>query len=163
VFCDLNPKNVLFKSNDRLHAKLTDFGLAVEADEDTPLGEPDVEASGQEHSMAPEQWGGSRSMSIDIYALGVMGWALVTGAAVFEATSIVSPGNHMLYREALMQMHLNGTPRDPRELRPEVPAALAATILSGLEKDPGRRPATAGLFAQAFDEASRRWGEIWRT
>jgi hypothetical protein len=43
--------------------------------------------------------------------------------------------------------HLEGDPADPAATRPEIGAQLSMAVLTGLEKDPARRPRSAGDYA----------------
>ncbi|MEN8152165.1 MAG: serine/threonine-protein kinase [Planctomycetota bacterium] len=163
AFRDLNLGNVLYCSADgTLEAKLTDFGLACRAgDPGERLGLPDVNAPGQEHFTAPEQWCGSTAPCEDVYALGAVGWTILTGAVPFEAPQEMlcpeSEGEWYAYRRALMKMHRRQHPRDPRELRPDVPEGAAEAILACLEKKPKKRPADLGRLATDFAGDCRDW------
>ena len=46
-------------------------------------------------------------------------------------------------------------PQSPRERDPSVPRALADIVLNGLDKDPARRPPSAGAFATKLRAAAR--------
>ncbi len=79
---DLKPANVIVDSNGA--AKIVDFGLARLHQEETAAA-PDggsVGVAGTLHFMAPEQASngkGSRAMAVDVYALGVMFYRILTG------------------------------------------------------------------------------------
>lgn len=99
----------------------------------------------------------------DIYALGVVGYLLLTGHYVFEGRSVAE----------VSEKHLNETPVPPsarvgRQICPE----LEAAILRCLEKDPDARPqstaelshtlASCPLAAEWTIERRRAWWEQHR-
>ena len=120
--------------------KITDFGLA------RPLqGDSDLTRSGDlvgtPAYMAPEQGADpTRSISpaCDTYALGVILYELLTGRPPFQAAGAVETVAQVLHQE----------PVSPRRLRPTVPRDLETICLKCLEKEPGRRYATALELAE---------------
>ncbi|MFN8608439.1 MAG: serine/threonine-protein kinase [Vulcanimicrobiota bacterium] len=127
---DLKPDNILLDS--RGQAVIADFGLARCLDMQT-MTRTDV-VLGSPAYMSPEQIGGEKILrgSSDLYALGVIGYELITGRLPFQ-------GDLM----QVMMGHLRDQPRPPSSWRPNIPANLEALLLSLLEKDPARRPPTA--------------------
>src|SRR6185369_12468116 len=99
--------------------------------------------------MAPEQCSGLEvDARADIYALAVIAYQMLCGQVPFETETL----------SQLIQQQIQTAPKSPRELDATVPEALAGVVLSGLEKDPAKRPPTAGTFAQRLRSASE--GEI---
>jgi len=83
---------------------------------------------------APEQVGGERvDGRADLYALGCLLYALLTGRPPLPRATPL----------AAAEAHLRRQPPDPRRLRPDIPAELAALVLYALAKDPGARPPSA--------------------
>lgn len=75
--------------------------------------------------MAPEQLPGQDlDPRADLYATGAVLFECVTGRNVFLAPNLM----------AMMAKHLEEAPEDPRNLNPEVPAALSQVILKALAK-----------------------------
>jgi len=70
----------------------------------------------------------------DLYAVGAVGFFLLTGRPVFQASTVVEVFSHHLH-----------TPPDPpsRHAPRPVPPALDALILQCLAKEPSQRPADA--------------------
>jgi serine/threonine-protein kinase len=77
----------------------------------------------------------------DIYALGAVGYFLLTGGPVFSASTIVE----------VCGKHLHEKPMPPAQrLGRPVPADLSEVILSCLAKRPQDRPASAGVLRSAL-------------
>src|SRR4051812_28936034 len=131
VHRDLKPGNVWLTADGT--AKLGDFGLAVSLDR-TRLTQAGMMV-GTVSYMPPEQAiGGEVTPGSDLYSLGAMLYELVTGRPPFVGDESV----------AIITQHLNTPPVSPTWHTPDLSAGLEALILRLMEKDPGRRPASAG-------------------
>ena len=93
-------------------------------------------ATGTPGFMAPEiALGQNVDARTDIYAMGCVAYWLLTGRLVFEEE------NHV----ATILAHAQKTPVPPsRRTEIEIPAELENLIMACLEKDPNRRPSSAG-------------------
>jgi serine/threonine protein kinase len=113
-------------------ARLLDFGLARR-----PGGTDEEHVSGSPHYLAPERAaGGPPSVAADIYALGVLGYQMLTGTLPFEGNIVEIMMNHMtLPVESPSQRR--GEPLDD---------ALETLIMRALEKDPANRHPSAAAF-----------------
>lgn len=134
---DLKPANVLIDQDDQV--RITDFGLAKHTDNDSSLTASGA-AVGTPNYMAPEQASGHGDRAgrpADVYALGAVLFALVTGRPPFVGETIV---------QTLMQVVHRPTP-SPREFRPDVPADLETVLLKCLEKEPKDRYQSADALA----------------
>ncbi|MCB9418849.1 MAG: serine/threonine protein kinase [Ardenticatenaceae bacterium] len=146
VHRDVKPANVII--NVQSQPILMDFGIAkiVGGSQHTATGA----VLGTARYMSPEQIQGQRiDARTDIYSLGVMLFEMVSGRAPFEAESAMT----------LMMMHVQDTPPNVNDLRPDVPAALAYVIDKALAKNPANRYQSAAEFAAALrqlDTASLR-------
>ncbi len=138
VHRDLKPANVLLDLDGV--PRLTDLGIARRNASGHSLTQTG-EILGTAEYIAPEQVDSSKSVDrrADLYALGIMLHALVTGAPPFRGDTL-----------SVLQMHLKMTAERPGALV-NVPPALDALVAKLLEKDPARRPANAEIVADELD------------
>lgn len=133
--------------------KVLDFGLVKARDRpDAPDLTMHRFAGGTPAHMAPEQAVGDGVVDArtDIYSLGCVAYWLLTGHLVFDGESPL----------AMIADHARTPPAPPSEKTElEIPAALERVVMRCLEKDPGRRPATADDVAAelAACDVARTW------
>jgi hypothetical protein len=144
---DLKPDNVFVLAGEPLRVKVLDFGFAKVTDRllmdglrtaaDTLLGTPLY--------MAPEQIRSSRDVDhrADLWSLGVMAYELLLGEAPFRQRKIAD-----LFVEIL-----TAPIAPPRQVRPEMPAALDAWAAVALNRDPERRYQSGDSLAEGLANA----------
>jgi serine/threonine-protein kinase len=137
VHRDVKPANVLLEADGA--AALGDLGLA-RGRGDTMLTLPG-RAIGTLDYLAPELVRGvAASASTDVYALGCVAFAALTGSPPFAGRSAMQTAF----------AHLEEPPPNLATLRPEVGARLADAIATALAKAPEARPPGAEAYAAAL-------------
>lgn len=143
VHRDMKPDNVLLAAQ---HAMITDFGIAKVL---TDVGSTSLTATGLAIGtplyMAPEQISGERTVDgrADLYAVGVIGYQLLTGEPPFRGSSAT----------ALLMAHVSHPVPSIAAQRPTTPPALEAFVRRLLEKAPADRFASAMEAIAALDRA----------
>ncbi len=140
VHRDIKPDNVLLSGR---HALVTDFGVAKALSEATgrhQLTSAGI-ALGTPAYMAPEQAVGESNIDqrVDIYALGVLGYELVSGRTPFTGRT----------SQEVLAAHVTQQPEPLCIRRPACPPGLEAVIMKCLAKRPADRWQSADeLLAQ---------------
>src|SRR5262249_37894971 len=138
---DLKPSNVLVNTEGQL--KLCDFGVAKVLTSSTHetqggllVGTPEYMSPEQAHGQARDA-----GPAADVYALGTILYAILTGRPPFQSAPIPQPPERVRPQE----------PAPPRRLQPSVPHDLQTICLKCLQKDPRRRYTTAAALAEDLD------------
>jgi serine/threonine protein kinase len=148
VHRDMKPENIYMVRRDDDHdfVKIVDFGIAKMSDIDTP-GAPGRKLTktgmifGTPEYMSPEQAAGkSLDHRVDIYALGVILFELLTGRVPFVGDTFMG----------VLTQHMFEPPPPLREVHSatDVPSEVEAIIYKALAKDPNAR-------FQSMDEMAR--------
>jgi eukaryotic-like serine/threonine-protein kinase len=116
-------------------ARLVDFGVAKAAGRLQTTREGQLK--GKLAYMAPEQITGVVTRKTDVYAASVCLWEALTSRRLFQGDN----------DGALLHQVLNGVVRPPSEIVPALDPAWDPIVLRGLERDEGRRYATAREMA----------------
>ncbi|HEX6312489.1 MAG TPA: protein kinase [Acidimicrobiia bacterium] len=128
VHRDVKPANVLLARDGTV--KLADFGIAKATADATAGLTLTGQVMGTPRYLAPEQAAGTGATHrSDLYAAGVVLYEMVAGEPPFTGDTPM----------ALALAHQQAPVPPLAARRPEVPAALVATIGRALEKDPERR------------------------
>ena len=141
VHRDVKPHNILVEKG---HAWLTDFGLA-RAEHSEALTRTGA-VLGTPQYMAPEQVRGDVKRlgpATDVWALGAILYEVLAGTAPFAGETAAE-----LY-EAVLAFD----PAPPSASRPGVAADFDTICLKALDRDPRRRYANAGAFADDLARA----------
>ena len=140
VHRDIRPDNVLYEE-DSGRALLSDFGIAAilargeggQASRITKTGE----LVGDPSYMSPEQLiGGEVTERSDVYALGLLGFELLTGRGPYEAKS----------KREMFSAHVHQQPRKLSEFRPDADRELERVIERCLQKEPEHRPNASDVY-----------------
>ncbi len=136
---DFKPSNVLLDAAGNTF--LADFGIAKVQEATVHLtGEKTI---GTPAYMAPEMFHkGDLTNTVDIYAMGVTLYQMLTGTAPFRGEVA-----------NIMYSHLHRPVPDVRQLNPNVPYSVQRVIHTAMAKDPNHRYPSASIMAEALDQA----------
>ncbi len=140
---DLKPHNVLVNAKNQV--RITDFGLArsVEGSGVTRTGV----LVGSPEYMSPEQARGDPAdVRSDIFALGLIGYELLTGELPFKGESTV----------ARLLRRTRERAQPPDSINREIPKWLSDIVVRCLEPDPGRRYQQADEIIRDLDNENSR-------
>jgi Protein kinase domain len=135
VHRDVKPSNVLLEDGERIHARLSDFGLAQFEEAETLTAQGDV--PGTLAYISPERLHGRPGTpSADVWAVGVLLWEALAGRHPFLTGSPV---------EMAKKIEAGAPPLS--QARPDLPEPLVKLVARALSLEPGRRPAADRLAA----------------
>jgi eukaryotic-like serine/threonine-protein kinase len=141
VHRDVSPQNILVTYDGV--SKVVDFGVAKA----TAMGGGATMAGqlkGKVSYMAPEQVRGEAiDRRVDIFALGIVLYALTTGKHPFRRESEAA---------TMYTIASNDVVVSPRKFLPDYPASLEVVLLKALAKNPNDRYSTASEFLRALDQ-----------
>ena len=152
VHRDLKPENVMLT-----HAgdvKIADFGIAK-----TGSGPKLTEYGGVVGTIdyvSPEYLErGQVDERLDIYALGVLAYEMITGNVPFQGDSVIET----------MTLRLKTIPETPAAIRPECSEELGRIVMRALRREPGERYQKAiemyhDLDYLAYTEQTFRYGGV---
>jgi serine/threonine protein kinase len=139
---DIKPGNILVDRTGVV--KILDLGLArfFNDDQDLLTKKYDESVLGTADYLAPEQAVDSHTVDgrADIYSLGATFYFLLTGNPPFAEGTVAQK----------LFWHQSRTPKPIREVRPEVPADVAAVLTKMMSKKPEDRYQTPALLAEAM-------------
>jgi serine/threonine protein kinase len=147
VHRDLKPENIIVTQGgdaDEDLIKVLDFGLA-KLREGGELSEVTSRGAivGTPYYMSPEQIRGDDvGPESDVYSLGALTYACLTGTVVFDANTPMG----------VLSKHLMELPESPSRRFPDlqIPTSVSQVVMSALEKDPQRRLRSVGDLQQAL-------------
>ena len=146
---DATPHNILLGADGSVH--ITDFGVAKLHQDGNHTR--DGTAKGKFRYMAPEQArGGQLDRRVDVFALGVVAWELLTGKRMFDEESDMA---------VVARISVGPFPA-PASVDPGVPRELSAIVAHALTTDREGRFPTALSFAEALEAWARESGESAR-
>ncbi len=139
---DIKPANVMVARDGAV--KVLDFGIARAIDATTLIRTSSV--VGTAAYMSPEQaLGKPADERSDIYSLGCVLYALITGGPPFKGEGAA----------AILNQHANVAPRPMRSGNGRVSPALNDVVMQMLAKSPGERPQTAARVRDLLTEPRR--------
>jgi len=139
VHRDVKPANILLADDGR--TLLTGFGLGAVASFNSGPGSSGPVAPDY---VAPERLVGREvDGRADVYSLAAVIFEATTGRRPFSSKSWIETLSRRLYEP----------PPNVREVDPDLPASFAAVLQQAMDRDPARRPATAGELLQRLESA----------
>ncbi|MBX9791439.1 MAG: serine/threonine protein kinase [Pirellulales bacterium] len=160
VHRDIKPANIMLnrRGAEPDVVKVLDFGLVRAQGDDKQNRESESGLAGTPLYMSPESIQAPDSVDArsDLYAVGAVGYFLLTGQTAFMARTLVE----------LCQQHLTAIPDAPSErLGRPISPELEHAILACLEKSRAKRPQTARDLAAMLERVAARWtlddAEAW--
>lgn len=131
---DLKPDNIFVQFGEtRPHIKLLDFGIARMGHRAMSQLTPTGMLLGTPEYISPEMIQGKKNLgaSVDIYAMGILLYEMLTGKTPFSAEDPI----------VVLTRHMRETATPLEQIRPELTSTrLAQLVQSMMEKEPERRP-----------------------
>ena len=145
VHRDVKPANIFtcHSGNDYDFVKVLDFGLVMDRHPTPEEIEDEQRLVGTPMVMAPEmvRFQTAVDARADLYALGCVGYWLLTGKPVFEAST----------RHDILIMHAHQKPVVPsKRIDVALHSGLEGLVMACLEKNPNRRPQSARELKEAL-------------
>lgn len=133
VHRDVRPGNVMWdEASDR--GVLTDFGIAAilsTAEHDATRLTSMGERIGNPKYMSPERLRDEElTEASDMYAVGVLGYEILTGEGPYEANTMAE----------WIRAHLKDDPKELGQDRPDIPSAVRDLLKHCLDRTPNHRP-----------------------
>ncbi|MCG6988885.1 MAG: serine/threonine-protein kinase [Gemmatimonadetes bacterium] len=150
VHRDVKPDNILMAGR---HALVADFGVSKAID--AAMGPARVTTAGMAIGtpayMAPEQAVGEGGVDhrVDVYALGIVGYELLTGRPPFQGRT----------PQQILSAKLAGQVPSVTQLRPAVPEVVSQILMRCLEERPADRWQTAEELRNQLELAHTSSGE----
>ncbi len=160
VHRDIKPANIMLnrRGGEPDVVKVLDFGLVKAVDDAKEAEQSGGAMAGTPLYMSPEaiQTPDSVDACSDLYAVGAVGYFLVTGQTAFNAQTLGE----------LCQQHLTSVPEAPSQrLGRPISSELEHAILACLEKSRAKRPQTARDLAAMLERVVEKWSlddaETW--
>ena len=152
---DIKPANIMIcrQGTRRDVVKVLDFGLVkdVSDDSDVRLTSPEV-IKGTPVYIAPERIRDPlrTDARTDIYALGGVAFALLTGHELYEGGTA----------SQLLAKALESEPVWPKDADPAIPDGLRELVMRCVARDPEERPASMEELAEALDDLGiAKWSQ----
>ena len=154
VHRDIKPENVILDADaEGVQTRLIDLGIGIEPDRASlPRITADGRGVGTPHYASPEQLlGRILGPWVDVYALGVVMYEMLTGVLPFDGANIGETVRAVMTGEAM----------PIQRIRPKVPTEVASLVHQMLSRDVMARPRSALAVATALRESSHGAHATW--
>ena len=150
VHRDVKPDNIMLcRRGEDDFVKLLDFGLVKDIEKEATRDvTKQLKILGTPRYMSPERIANPADVDAraDLYALGAVGYFLLTGQHLFEGSDNLDISNQVMHTPA---------PRVSAFV-PQIPEALDSLIAACLEKERSKRPPSADAVIESLDRAASR-------
>ena len=134
---DIKPDNILVSTNGEI--KVADLGVA-RLDDGRKLTAQGAILGTMEYCSPEYLMHGSLDMRSDIYALGLLGYELITGTKPYQGATLL----------ATLRERLTKDPVPPDQRAPTCPPELSAVIMRAMRRDPSERFQSAGEMFESL-------------
>ncbi len=134
---DIKPDNILVSTNGEI--KVADLGVA-RLDDGRKLTAQGAILGTMEYCSPEYLMHGSLDMRSDIYALGLLGYELITGTKPYQGATLL----------ATLRERLTKDPVPPAQRTPSCPPELSAVIMRAMRRDPSERFQSAGEMFESL-------------
>ena len=148
VHRDISPDNLMLGFDG--HVKVIDFGIALVKNRQAPVTELGT-VKGKPPYMSPEQVKNEAiDRRSDVFSLAIVLWELLTATGLFDGDSIYAVARSVEHQVIRPPSQVLGV---------ALPLGLDAAVMSALERDLGRRTATAAAFAEELEQVIQGAGD----
>ena len=145
---DIKPSNLLVARSDQV--KLADFGIAASIANTAGTLTTEVIGAGTPFFMSPQQAAGkSPQAADDIYSLGATLYDLLTGKPPFYQGEILHQTQNVEPTPINDRLNELGATND-------IPDYVAMIVMSCLQKDPDKRPASMAVIRKYIESEGRK-------
>lgn len=134
---DIKPDNILVSTNGEI--KVADLGVA-RLDDGRKLTAQGAILGTMEYCSPEYLMHGSLDMRSDIYALGLLGYELITGTKPYQGATLL----------ATLRERLTKDPIPPDQRAPTCPHELSEVIMRAMRRDPNERFQSAGEMFESL-------------
>lgn len=148
VHRDVKPQNIMISmGNNRITAKVSDFGLVKHVDPITRM----TEAAGTLIYLPPEGFWGYETPASDVFSAGIIFYIMLTGVVPFKIPLVHKSTKGDELKNAIIASR-NKKPELPSKLNLDLDDEINDIVLMSLELNIKKRYQDAGVFLNTIDQ-----------